>query len=99
MRRREKTSVHHWRYEDGWQDTPTVFLNRDPTMPLREFREEIVGWHCWVYPADDREFENWMTQNMKGEYDCTHRFNSGDDMWTVNITNDQDAAFFKLTWM
>jgi hypothetical protein len=36
---------------------------------------------------------------MKGEYDCTPRFNSGNPMVQVHIKSDEDAAFFKLKWM
>lgn len=100
MAYREKTSVHHWHYEDGWRDTPQVIKNSSHwNGQEREFRKEILGWHCWVYPHDDREFEEWMDQNMKGKYDYTHRFNSGDPMYTVNIHSDEDATLFKLRWM
>ena len=100
MTLRDKTSVFHWRYEDGWEHVSPMFTdNTNYTRPAREFREEIVGWHCWVYPIDDREFEDWMTENMKGKYDCTYRFNSGNPMWTVIIKEDQDATLFRLRWM
>jgi len=91
--------INHWRYDDGWHNTPAVFRINDPSVPEKEFREELVGWHCWVYPTDDQDFEEWMKQNMKGEYDCTFRFNSGNPMYTVMIKDDQDATLFKLTWM
>jgi hypothetical protein len=85
---RDKTSVHHWAYNDGQQWTTNYV----------EFRPEIVGWHCWVYPSDRTDFETWMKENMKGVYDCTYRFNSGDPMYTVFIRDDEDATFFKLKW-
>jgi len=95
----KKTSVHHWRYDDGWSDIPFALLDKNsPTTNTRFFNKELVGWHCWVYPEDDREFERWMKKNMTGKYDCTHRFNSGDPMYTVIIRNDEDATLFKLTW-
>jgi hypothetical protein len=93
----EKTLVHYWRYEDGWRTVP-YFLREDKKAG-REFDEGLKGWHCWVYPRDDLEFEQWMDQNMKGKYDYTHRFNSGDPMYTVNIKSDEDATLFKLRWM
>ncbi len=96
---RNKTVVNHWRYEDGWRDVPHVFRKKDPSLPEREFSEEIVGWHCWVYAADDLEFHTWMEENMKYEYDCTFRFNSGDPMHTVFIKDDEDATMFKLKWL
>lgn len=88
-----KISVHHWRYEDGWCDVPSYIANSK-----REFREEIVGWHCWVY-GDNSKFEEWMERSMRGKYDCTFRFNSGNPMTTVMIYDDEDATLFKLTWM
>ena len=89
--------VQHWRYEDGWRDIPRVL--RKPGEPEREYNEEFKGWFCWVYADDNREFEKWMKKNMKGKYDCTFRFNSGDPMHTVWIREDEDATLFKLTWM
>jgi hypothetical protein len=92
-----KPFVNHWRYDDGWHDIPVLLRKQDGVT--REYREEIKGWHCWVYPSSDIDFENWMEMNMKGEYDCTFRFNSGNPMYTVLITDDEDATLFKLTWM
>jgi len=89
--------VNHWRYDDGWQDIPVIL--RKENGKVREFREELRGWHCWVYPSNDSDFEGWMKQNMKGKYDCTFRFNSGNPMFTVLITDDEDATLFKLTWI
>lgn len=89
--------VFHWRYEDGWRDTPEIL--RRPGQPEREFEEELQGWHCWAYPSDNKEFEKWMKTNMKGRYDCTFRFNSGDPMYTVWIKSPEDATLFKLTWL
>jgi hypothetical protein len=31
--------------------------------------------------------------------DVTHRFNSGDPMSTVHITDDQEATLFTLRWL
>lgn len=92
----ETVKVRHWRYEDGWRFVPE-FL-RKPGEPEKEYNEEIKGWHCWVY-ADSNDFGKWMKKNMKGKYDCTFRFNSGDPMHTVWIKEDEDATLFKLTWM
>jgi len=30
--------------------------------------------------------------------DCTHRFNSGDPMYTVYIRYDHEATLFQLRW-
>ena len=94
----KKTVVNHWRYDDGWHVVPTAF-QKNHTGPDLEFREECVGWHCWVYVADGVNLEEWMNQNMKGEYDCTFRFNNGNPMYTVLIKEDEDATLFKLTWL
>jgi hypothetical protein len=90
---KKNTLVHHWRYEDGWQHIP-AFLSKDG-KETREFREEIVGWHCWVYPNDDHEFEAWMHKHCPTT-DCTHRFNSGDPMYTVHIKDQHEMLVFKL---
>jgi hypothetical protein len=93
-----QVNVRHWRYEDGWCDIPIVLRDKNAIQTqTREFREEIVGWHCRAYA--DNDFENWMEQNMKGKYDCTFRFNSGDPMYTIHICNNEDAILFKLIWM
>ena len=88
-----KTSVHHWRFEDGKTSPnaghPIKELILDP--PPR-------GWYCWVYPKDDRAFEEWMTR-ICPTADMCHRFNSGDPMWTVYIKDDVEATVFQLMWM
>lgn len=89
--------VHHWRYEDGWIEIPPIL--RKDGGPDREFNSQRRGWFCWVYTDDEASFTKWMKKNMKGKYDCTFRFNSGDPMHTVWIQNDEDATLFKLTWM
>ena len=84
------TLVHHWTYHDGVT----------PINPGNRFGEIIHprGWSCWVYPEDDREFEQWMETNCSTA-ECIHRFNSGDPMYTVYIKEDQEATIFKLKWM
>lgn len=93
-----KNTVNHWRYENGWRDIPLV-LQPSRGGRRKEFLPELIGWHCWVYPTDEIEFTNWMYDNMKGVYDCTFRFNSGDPMFTVHIVDNEDASLFKLRWM
>jgi hypothetical protein len=84
-----KSLVHHWRFNDGVT----------PINPGNPFGEMIPprGWSCWVYPKDDTEFYEWMGR-MCPSADITHRFNSGDPMWTVNITNDKEAMLFTLKY-
>ena len=88
-----KVRVHHWRFEDGKTSPnaghPIKELILDP--PPR-------GWYCWVYPEDDVKFEEWMSR-MCPTADCTRRFNSGDPMTTVYISEDSEATAFQLRWM
>jgi hypothetical protein len=87
---RVKTSVHHWRFEDG-----KTVPNTNPMFPMEPLPR---GWYCWVYPEDDREFESWMKRTCPTA-DVTHRFNSGDPMYTVYIKDDTEATLFNLRWM
>jgi hypothetical protein len=91
----KKTVVHHWRYEDGWFDTVQVL--RKPGDPEREFREEVIGWHCWVYPTENSEFEQWMRINCPTA-DFSNRFNSGNPMYTVHIKDQHEMLIFSLMY-
>jgi uncharacterized protein YndB with AHSA1/START domain len=85
-----KTTIHHWRFEDGGTSpNPGGIIEIDP--PPR-------GWYCWVYPKDNEEFEAWMKKNCPTA-DCTRRFNSGDPMTTVYIREDREATLFQLKWL
>jgi hypothetical protein len=88
--RMRKTVVHHWRFENGV----------DPINPGNPFGETVMprGWYCWVYPEDNHKFEDWMAKNCPTT-DCTHRFNSGDPMYTIYIKDDTEAMIFNLRWM
>ena len=85
----KKTTVHHWRFEDG-KTCPNPGSQWESEPPPR-------GWYCWVYPEDDSAFEEWMSR-MCPTADICPRFNSGDPMWTVNITDDTEATVFHLMW-
>lgn len=90
--------VKNWRYEDGYRDIPGELYNSSGTLTIRKFFDrDLHGWHCRVFGAD-KDFEKWMYKNMKGKYDCTFRFNSGNPMHSIWIKEDQDATLFKLTW-
>lgn len=84
-----KTSVHHWRFEDGMTCPNPV--SQWPLDPLPR------GWHCWVYPENNQEFETWMCTHCPGA-DVSHRFNSGDPMYTVYISDDRECMLFKLKY-
>lgn len=85
-----KTSVQHWRFEDG--NTCPNPGSRWPADPPPR------GWYCWVYAADDAEFSDWMSR-MCPTADVVHRFNSGNPMHTVYIKEDAEATVFRLRWM
>lgn len=88
--RMRKTAVNHWEFHDGVT----------PINPGNPFGEIVParGWTCWVYPEDDREFEEWMEKNCPTS-DCAHRFNSGNPMYTVFIREDKEATLFQLRWL
>lgn len=97
-----KVSVHHWRYENGWCDIPAILQKNNE--PVKEFRPDLIGWHCWVYPYSDDmmskdfdQFEQWLKENCPSA-DYSRRYNSGDPMVTVFITSKEEAALFRLTW-
>lgn len=95
-----KSLVKHWRYDDGWQEIPLALRDKNGVMTNdRMFNEDIVGWHCWVYPCRDRDVAAWMKDNMIGDYECDFKFNSGDPMYLIIIRKEEDATLFKLTWM
>jgi hypothetical protein len=97
---KKTTSVHYWRFETG---EPREVVNSIVypgglvySPPATESTPR--GWYCWVYPSDDAEFADWMAENCpSSEY--THRFNSGDPMWTVYIKDDLEATIFNLRWL
>ena len=83
-----KVRVFHWEFHNGVD--PINPGSRWPMVPPR-------SWTCWAYPDNDREFETWMAEHCPTA-ECTHRFNSGDPMYTVSITSDQEATIFQLKW-
>lgn len=88
-----QAKVHHWRYENGMVTVPPLL--KLANQAESEFREEIVGWHCWVYTKDHYAFLAWMGEHCPGA-DCVPRFNSGDPMITVHIVDTEEAAYFRL---
>jgi hypothetical protein len=86
----EKIAVHHWRFEDG-KTCPNPGSKWESDPPPR-------GWYCWAYPQNDRAFEKWMHTNCPTA-DITHRFNSGDPMYTVYLNDPQEAVIFQLKWL
>ncbi len=89
---RTNTLVHHWRFEDGKLRSESFGSGISRTIdPIPR------GWYCWVYPADDSDFEEWMEKNCPN-VDFTFRFNSGDPMYTVYIKEEKEATLFQLKW-
>jgi hypothetical protein len=81
--------IHHWRFEDG-----KTVPNPGSQWPMDPSPR---GWYCWVYPKDNFEFKSWMEKNCPTA-DCTHKFNSGDPMFTVYISDEKEATLFQLRW-
>jgi hypothetical protein len=87
---RSRVSVQHWRFEDG-----NTCPNPDNPWPIDP---PPRGWYCWVYAEDDVAFADWMAENCPSSA-CIHRFNSGNPMWTVYITDEREATLFTLRWL
>ncbi len=85
-----KGYIYNWRFEDG-KTCPNPGSEFPLTPPPR-------GWYCWAYPDDGKDFVQWMAKNCPTA-DCTHRFNSGDPMYTVYIRYDHEAILFQLKWL
>ena len=88
--------VVYWRFESGEPKPVPESLRKLYTSGYQEVPPR--GWYCWAYPSDDREFEQWMSKHCPTA-EITHRFNSGDPMYTVMITDDQQAEIFEQTWV
>ena len=83
------TTVRHWQFNNGV----------DPVNPGSPFSMVLPRcWTCWVYPDDDLLFEQWMITHCPTA-DFTHRFNGGNPMWTVTITDDGEASLFTLKFL
>ncbi len=90
-----KVKIRHWQYDDG----STSVFDRKSKSFKPSFSQANVGWRCWAYTDDNTEFKSWMDNNMTGDFECTPRYNSGDPMNTVHISEEEDATMFKLKWM
>ncbi len=61
---------------------------------------KIPIYYCWVFTAPDFpdfDFGGWMKQHCPTA-DCTFRFNSGNPMYSVSITDKKEALIFQLRW-
>lgn len=85
-----KNFVHHWRFHDGVT----------PINPGNRFCELIPkrGWYCWAYPENNEMFEQWMGENCPTA-DVVWRFNSGDPMFTVFISDKDESVLFEKEWI
>ena len=83
-------SIHYWRFEDG-KTSPNPGSKWAMIPPPK-------GWYCWAYTSDDFNFEEWMDRCCPTA-DVTYRFNSGDPMYTVYITDEKEAMLFQLAWV
>lgn len=90
----KNTLVFSWRFETGEPEEVGVSVVYPSGV-----REGLPrGWYCSVYPENDDQFLRWMILNCPTAY-VIHRFNSGDPMWTVHITEEAEAALFVLRWL
>lgn len=83
-----KVKIYHWEFHNGVD--PINPGSKWPMVPNR-------GWTCWAYPSNDHKFERWMKENCPTA-EATHRFNGGDPMYTVSISDDKEATIFQLKW-
>lgn len=59
---------------------------------------KTARYYCWVSPVQpDYDFKGWMAQHCPTA-NCEFRFNSGDPIYTVSITDEKEALIFKLQW-
>ena len=91
---KKKTIVNNWRFESGEPE----FVGKSVIYPDGYRSGAPRGWYCCVYPQNDKEFEQWMKEYCPTA-DCTHRFNSGDPMYTVYITSEEESTLFTLKWL
>jgi len=66
----------------------------------------IPSWDIDANQATWKDVEAWCQQSFgpQGDpwnptADITHRFNSGDPMYTVRIPSDKEAILFQLAWV
>jgi hypothetical protein len=91
--------VRHWRYDDG--RVKTFDRKIGAWVDLGEVEDEQKGWHCWVYLDDQFEitrFNNWLQLHIRKGYEAIRRFNSGNPMTTLIISDDDEAMKFKEYW-
>ncbi len=61
---------------------------------------EIPRYYCWVFTTPefpDFDFSDWM-KTYCPTASCEFRFNSGDPMYSVSITDEKEALLFQLRW-
>ena len=81
-----KVSVHYWRFCDGE-------IRDNPIM-----EHQPRGWYCWAYTRGHEDFEEWINRFCPTARH-TRRFNNGNPMHTVYISDDQEATVFGLKWL
>lgn len=88
-----KLKIVHWRFETG----EPQFIGKSVIYPDGYREGADRGWYCWVYPDDNAAFVEWMDR-ICPKADVTFRFNSGDPMFTVHISDEKEAMLFQLAW-
>ena len=84
-----------WRYESGQRRS--IRRINDKFEPYYEYDPFLVGWFCYA-SAGPFDVEKWMKVNMAKKYECNFKFNSGNPIYTIHITDPQDALLFKITY-
>lgn len=73
-------------------------------MIIKDFthnRQNAQTWYYWVYTDGDEklEFIQWCSDHLTVDTIVVPRYNSGNPMVEVTITNEEDQALFKLRWL
>ena len=92
--------VKHWNHTKPQSGTdPTAgnsvvpgYLQHIQSVPV------VEEWTCWVYTNDKESFLKWFEKNCPTG-SCIFRFNSGNPMFTVLISDMAEATLFKLMWI
>lgn len=93
-------SIHDWRYESARQPMLQYmpkgwYCNVYPDISFDNpniWLPHDVALDVWM-----SEFENWMAENCPTSI-WNARFNSGHTMYSVYITDINEASIFRLRW-
>ena len=69
----------------------------DVVIDYWKHNPKLENWFCWVYVQTDFNFGEWFEKNCPTG-DCTFRFNSGNPVYIVTMTDEKEALLFQLKW-